>query len=81
MAFNRPIVSTDVGDLSWLFGDSEVHFSKSYDANNIAENIESALEYSKEKKSIQGCQIIIDLELNVESVAKKLIETYSKVLK
>jgi teichuronic acid biosynthesis glycosyltransferase TuaC len=54
MAFNRPIVSTDVGDLSWLFGDSEVHFSKSYDANNIAENIESALEYSKEKKSSQG---------------------------
>ncbi|HAF29701.1 MAG TPA: glycosyl transferase group 1 [Bacteroidales bacterium] len=81
MACNRPIVSTDVGDVSWLFGDSEGHFISSYDVKNVAENIERALEYAKEKKATKGRQRIIDLELDSESIAKRIIGIYSKVLK
>jgi teichuronic acid biosynthesis glycosyltransferase TuaC len=81
MACNILIVSTNVGDISWLFGDSEGHFITSYETNNIAENIEIALEYSKEKTNKQGRQRIIELELDAESVAKRIIAIYSKVLK
>jgi len=81
MACNCPIVSTDVGDVSWLFGDSEGHFITTYDANNVAEDIARALQYSKAKKNTHGRQRIIDLELDSESIAKKLIWIYSKVLK
>jgi len=81
MACNKPIVSTDVGDVSWLFGDSEGHFLTSYEAKNVAKSIENALEYATAKKTTQGRQRIIDLELDAESIAKRLIGIYSKVLK
>jgi teichuronic acid biosynthesis glycosyltransferase TuaC len=81
MTCNRPIVSTDVGDVRWLFGDSEGHFITSYDVNNVLESIEKALAYCKTKKSTQGRQRIIDLELDSESIAKRLIALYNQALK
>lgn len=81
MACNIPIVSTDVGDVRWLFGDYEGHFITSYNVNNVAENIKRALEYSKVKKATQGRQRIMELDLESESIAKRLIAMYNKIVK
>ncbi|MCF8378563.1 MAG: glycosyltransferase [Bacteroidales bacterium] len=81
MACNKPIVSTDVGDIRWLFGGSEGHFISSFEASNVAENIGKAIVYSNEKKTTHGRQRIIDLGLDSESIAKSIIAIYCKVLK
>lgn len=79
MACNCPIVSTEVGDVGWLFEDLAGHYKASYDTNNVAEKIHKALEYSREKKKTQGRQRIIDLELDSESISKRLLDVYDKV--
>lgn len=81
MACNIPIVSTDVGDVKWLFGETGGHFICSYEAKIVAENIKKAIAFAKEIKQTQGRQRIIDFELDSESIAKKLIIIYRKVLK
>jgi glycosyltransferase involved in cell wall biosynthesis len=81
MACNKPVVSTDVGNVHWLFGDEPGHYITSFDPNDVAEKIKLALQFSKERVRTNGRQRIIELGLDSETVAKRIIEVYKSVLK
>jgi teichuronic acid biosynthesis glycosyltransferase TuaC len=81
MACNCPIVSTDVGDVRELIGHTEGCYICSFDPNDVADKIKMALEFARTKGRTNGRQRIIKLGLDSESVAKKIIEVYQKVLK
>ena len=81
MACNCPIVSTNVGDVEWLFGDISGHFITSFDPIDISKKIMQALKFAKEIGSTNGRDRIIEFGLDSETVANKIIEVYNKVLK
>lgn len=78
MACNRPIVSTIVGNVEWLLGETKGCYFTDYSANNCAEKIRTALSF---KGRTNGRQRIIDLGLGHDMVAKQLISIYNDVLK
>lgn len=80
MTCNLPVVSTDVGDVKWLFGNEPGYFLTSYDLNDVAEKIKSALQYTKNFNSTNGRKRIIELGLDSQTVAKKIINVYKEVL-
>lgn len=77
MACNCPIVSTDVGDVKWLFGDLEGLYIANNDPVDFAEKLKIALEYGNRTK---GRERIIELGLDSETVAKRIVEVYERVL-
>ena len=77
MACNCPIVSTNVGDVRWVIGDTEGCYITSFDPEDVAEKIKLALEFGKRTN---GRDRIIELGLDSETIAKRLIDIYSKVL-
>jgi len=77
MACNIPVVATEVGDIKYLFGDSEGYYYTDPDPDKLAEKINYILNNEIEPN---GCQSIIDLKLDSESVANKLIQLYQEVL-
>ena len=81
MACNCPIVATDVGDVRWLFGDEPGHFITSFNPADVAEKIKKALKFSEEFGRTNGRQRIIDLGLDSETVAQRIIEVYNEVLR
>lgn len=78
MATNTPIVSTDVGDVRHIIGDCEGCFIAKNDPVEIASKIDLALKFSNEKERTAGRDRIIELGLDSESVAKKLIDIYNR---
>lgn len=80
MICNRPIVSTDVGDVRHLFGDIGGCYIASFEPSDFAEKIQTAIEFGKNKQCTQGRQRILDLCLDSESIAKKLLNVYITVL-
>jgi len=80
MACNCPIVSTDVGDVKWVLGGTEGCYIASFNPVIYAEKIKLALNFSKEKGRTKGRERIIQLGLDSETVAKKIIDIYEKVL-
>jgi teichuronic acid biosynthesis glycosyltransferase TuaC len=77
MACNLPIISTDVGDVRWIIGETEGCFITSDSAEDIAEKINKALRFGK---PTTGRERIIALGLDSESVASRIQEVYTKVL-
>lgn len=77
MACNCPIVSTDVGDVRWVFGNTEGCYITSYQPEHVAEAIRKALRF---EKRTNGRERIKQLGLDSESVANKIISVYNKVL-
>ncbi|HPK06005.1 MAG TPA: glycosyltransferase, partial [Bacteroidales bacterium] len=80
MACNMPIVATDVGDISWLFGDEPGHFLTSFEPVDVAEEITQAIEFSKKYGRTKGRDRIIKLGLDSETIADRIIEVYNSVL-
>ncbi len=80
MACNRPIVSTDVGDVHWLFGGLPGHFISDSCIDNFSSKVSKAIEYSCQYGSTNGRQRIIDLSLDSENVAKKLMSIYLNLI-
>lgn len=78
MACNRPIICTNVGDVSWLFGNEKGHFISSHDAIDFSERLEECIIYSKYENETNGRNRILELKLDSESVAKKIIAIYDK---
>lgn len=77
MACNLPIVSTDVGDVKEIIGDTEGCFICSYDPKDVADKIKIALDYGKRTN---GREQIIKLGLDSDSIAKKIIKVYEEVV-
>jgi teichuronic acid biosynthesis glycosyltransferase TuaC len=80
MACNCPVVSTDVGDVRWLFDNKPGHFITNFDPADVAEKIKLALEFREKHGQTNGLERIIELGLDSETVAGKIIEAYKKVL-
>jgi glycosyltransferase involved in cell wall biosynthesis len=80
MACNCPVVATDVGDVVWLFGDEAGYFLTGFEPEDVAEKITAAVQFVKERGRTNGRQRIIDLGLDSEAVARRLIGIYEEVL-
>jgi len=80
MACNRPIVATNVGDIAWLFGDTEGCYLTLFDPKDVAEKIQHALQFSRSKGKTNGRQRIEALGLDSVTIANKIIDVYKKTI-
>ncbi len=77
MACNLPIVATDVGDVRELIGTTKGCFITNFDPVNIAEKIQRALAFGGRTN---GRAKLRELCLDSETVSKRIIEIYGKVV-
>jgi teichuronic acid biosynthesis glycosyltransferase TuaC len=80
MSCNCPIVATDVGDVRWLFGSESGYFICSFKPEDVAGKIKMALVFAEKYGRTNGRQRIIELGLDDETIAKKVIELYKQVI-
>jgi glycosyltransferase involved in cell wall biosynthesis len=80
MACNCPIVSTCVGDVKWVLNDTDGCYIASYDPNDFTGKLRLVLEFSEKHGRTNGRLRIIELGLDSETVAKKIVAVYEKVL-
>lgn len=76
MACNIPIVSTDVGDVKWVLGDTEGCYITPFEAGEVAAKLSEALRYAKLEGKTRGRDRIIELGLDTDTIAAKLIKIY-----
>lgn len=81
MACNCPIVSTDVGDVKWVLGNTEGCYVANFDIKDMSNKIASAILFSKEKGRTNGRSRIIELGLDSQSIARRILSLYYNVLK
>lgn len=77
MACNCPIVATDVGDIKWVIGQTKGCYITSFDPEDVAEKIQMALGFNNRT---QGRNRILELGLDSENIANKIIEVYKEVI-
>lgn len=80
MACNRPVVSTDVGDVRCVIGNTEGCYITSYDVNDCADQIKKAIEFSRERGDTNGRKRIVEIGLDNEIISKRLITIYDSIL-
>jgi len=81
MACDRPIVSTDVGDVRWVIGGTHGCFITFYDPDDVTAKLRMALDFSTTHGRTQGRDRIIELGLDSETIVKRIIGIYESVLK
>jgi len=81
MACNIPVISTDVGDVRWLFGDEPGYFITSFDPEDTAKKLKEAIAFSKEMGITNGRDRIYKLGLDSNTVAKKISNIYKAIIK
>jgi teichuronic acid biosynthesis glycosyltransferase TuaC len=80
MACNCPIVSTDVGDVKWVFGETKGCYIASFDPKDFATKIKMAINSPAVDQRTNGRQRIMELGLDQETVAKRIKAVYQKAL-
>ncbi len=80
MACNCPVVATDVGDISWLFGNEPGHYLCGFDPEVVAHKLNLALDFAENHGQTRGRERILELGLDSESVAKRIVEVYEATL-
>lgn len=80
MACNCPIVSTDVGDVREVLGNTYGCYMSSFSPNDVAEKINMALDFSKTIGRTNGRKRIMELGLDADTIAKKIIDVYKETL-
>lgn len=75
MACNIPIVSTDVGDVQEVIGNTKGCFIAQFDPKDVAEKIKSALAFGKRTTGRKDIE-----HLESGNIARKIIGIYKKVL-
>lgn len=81
MACSRPIVSTNVGDVSWLFMNCDGHYIAEFDPQDFCEKVKEALLFSEQKHRTKGFQRIVELGLNEGVVASNIISIYEQFIR
>jgi glycosyltransferase involved in cell wall biosynthesis len=80
MSCNRPIVSTDVGDIKEVVGDTEGCFLTGFKPEQVAESICAALEYTNSNTRTNGRNRIFSLGLDSDSIARRIRNVYMEAL-
>lgn len=80
MSCNRPIVSTDVGDVKWLFGSIQGCYLTSFEPLDVMEYLIKAFKFSNHKGSTEGRNRIKKLGLSSEDVAEKIKGVYEDIM-
>ncbi|PLX05620.1 MAG: glycosyl transferase group 1 [Marinilabiliales bacterium] len=78
LACNRPVVSTNVGDVMEVIGNTEGCVVCNQNHNEIADGIESV--FRNNYKDVLGRKRILELELDSVSISKKVISVYKKAV-
>ena len=81
LACNRPIVSTNVGDVAWLCESVEGCFISDMNESDFRDNLLSAIAFSELHLKTRGRQRIKQLKLDATQQAQKIIGVYNSVLK
>lgn len=81
MACNLPIVATKVGDVKWLFGKEPGHYLTEFNYKDVADKINSAIEFKRNYGKTTGRERLLALEIDSRSISEKIINVYKKVLK
>lgn len=77
MACCCPIVTTDVGDVREVLGNTEGTFIVSNEPADVANKLALALAFNKRTK---GRERIMELGLDSDTIARKIVNIYEKVL-
>jgi glycosyltransferase involved in cell wall biosynthesis len=81
MACNCPIVSTDVGDVRQVIGNTEGCYITNFEPTDVAQKIQFAFDFSTTRGRTKGRERILELGLDAETVANRIMDVYRKVLK
>lgn len=80
LACNRPIVSTNVGDVSWLLQQTTGCFVSNFLVDDVVANIKKAIDYSIKQKTTNGRERILRLGLDTNAIAERIIKLYQSIL-
>ena len=79
MACNRPIVSTDVGDVRHLFGDVSGYFLSTHKPGGVTDKLQEAIVFCESNGSAEGRRRILSLGLNSEAISERIVTIYNQV--
>jgi len=79
MACNCPVVSTRVGDVNWLFGETPGYYITTYESLDVAEKIKSAIKYRMQNEFTSGRERIRELGLDSVNISDKILAVYQRV--
>ena len=80
MTCNCPIVTTDVGDVQKIIGDTDGYWISLFEEKDLIKKIEQALDYATLIGRTKGRERIISLGLDSESVSKRIVQVYETVI-
>jgi teichuronic acid biosynthesis glycosyltransferase TuaC len=81
MACNCPVVSTDVGNVKWLIGETEGCYITTFETTDVAAKLRTALQFSEDQGRNHGRDRILTLGLDPGTIAGKIIDVYKSLLK
>jgi len=81
MACNCPLVTTNAGDAFWVIENTEGCFPTKFSAKDLSEKIRKALDFAEKSKRTKGRQRLLELGLDAETIAQKIIDVYNLLLK
>lgn len=76
LACNKPLLSTDVGDVKLNFEQVNGVFISTHNQIDYLNNLQKLINFVKEKKESNGRTKIKELNLDAESIASQLLEIY-----
>jgi len=79
MGCNCPVVATDVGDVSWLFGNEPGYYIAGFYVSDFSEKLKTALNFSESHRRTNGRERIFDIGLDSRTIAHRIIEIYKKL--
>jgi len=77
MACNCPIVSVPVGDVPEMIVNMEGCYVSTYDPSDVAEKLKLAIGFARRT---DGRKRIIELKLDTENIAKRIMEVYMNII-
>ncbi|MES2132262.1 MAG: glycosyltransferase [Bacteroidota bacterium] len=80
MACNLPVVSTNVGDVEWLFAGTDGNYIAEGNVVDFSEKMLEALIFSKTREYTNGREKLEQIQLDSQSVAEKIVNVYKSIL-
>lgn len=81
MACRRPIVSTDVGDVRYVFGSTEGCYITTFIIEDLVNKIRLALDFSEKVGRTDGREQVLKIGLDSNTISGKLLRLYKEIIK